>query len=120
MSFPVLTPTGLPRGYDAVSAQTVRTPNVEGLTVVFRRPAAELDGVGLELYQAEGQTLPPPTGAGQQEVRVRAVVGRWWPDGHRLEWLEGGIYRSLVGPSFDLTTMLGIADSLRPTRGVTR
>jgi hypothetical protein len=41
-------------------------------------------------------------------------VGRWSPDDHLLEWVEGGVYRSLSGAAFDLTTIAQIAESLRP------
>ncbi|HEX9312595.1 MAG TPA: hypothetical protein VGA30_07205, partial [Actinomycetota bacterium] len=81
---------------------------------VFRRPAAQLDGVGLMLVQATGQTLPPP-----EEPQVEAVaiapglVGRWSPGRHLLEWVDAGVYRSLSAPALDLPTLLRVARSLR-------
>ena len=111
--FRVLMPGSLPAGYRAVAAETIRGGGTNGITVVFRRPAAELDGVGLRLYQATGQTLPPPTGPDQQVVHVRGVLGRWSPQEHVLEWIEGNVYRSLTGPSFDIPALLAVADSLR-------
>jgi len=115
--FPVLLPDRLPTGYRAAAAETVRTPDVEGLTVVFRRPGAELDGVGLRLYQAAGQSLPPPSSADERLVGVRGATGRWSPQEHQLEWVEAGVYRSLAGPSFDLGGMLRVAGSLLPAGG---
>jgi hypothetical protein len=120
--FLVLVPGWLPAGYRAAAASVVSGPVVApalppapatGVTLVYRQPAAELDGVGIRLYEAAGQPLPPPTGAGEEQVRVRGSLGRWSPDDHTLEWVEGGAYRSLTGPSFDLTTMLRVAASLR-------
>jgi hypothetical protein len=84
--------------------------------LAFRRPAAELDGFGLRLYQASGQSLPPPTGADQQVVMVGGQVGRWSPQDHLLEWMDGSIYRSLQGPEFDLGTLVHVAESLRRPR----
>ena len=120
--FRVLVPGWLPDGYRAAAAETVSGPATgaggsagpaTGVTLVFRRPAAELDGLGLRWYQAEGQPFPPPTGAGEEQVLVRGLVGRWSPEEHTLEWVEGGVYRSLTGPGFDLSTMLRVAAAMR-------
>lgn len=117
VSFPVLVPRYLPPGYRAAAAVAVRTRVTEGVTVAFRRPGAELDGFGLRLYQASGQSLPPATGADQQVVMVGRHAGRWSPQDHLLEWMDGSIYRSLQGPEFDLGTLVHVAESLR-RRGV--
>jgi hypothetical protein len=111
--FPLLVPTYLPTGYAPVAAQTARTDRSTGVTLVYRRPAAELDGVGLILYQADGQNLAPPSSPDEQAVTVGAVTGRWSPDQHLLEWLDQGVYRSLSGPAFDLSVLLKVAGSLR-------
>jgi hypothetical protein len=114
--FPVLIPSYLPPGYRVGPAQIVRTKGAAGIMLAFRRPAAELDGFGLRLYQASGQSLPPPTGADQQVVMVGGQVGRWSPQDHLLEWMDGSIYRSLQGPEFDLGTLVHVAESLRRPR----
>jgi hypothetical protein len=115
--FSILSPSYLPPGYRAAAAEIVRTRSTAGITLVFRRPAAELDGFGLHLFQARGQSLPPPNGADQQMVMVGGQLGRWSPQDHLLEWIEGSIYRSLQGPEFDLGTLVHVAESLRrPTR----
>jgi hypothetical protein len=111
--FPLVVPTYLPPGYRQVAAQTARTDRSTGVTFVFRRPAAELDGVGLILYQADGQTLAPPSSPDEQAVSVGGVTGRWSPDQHLLEWVDHGVYRSLSGPTFDLAVLLKVAGSLR-------
>jgi hypothetical protein len=87
------------------------------VTVAYRRPAAELDGVGLVLYQASGEFLPPPTDDDQFQVRLRGTVARWSPREHRLEWVEAGVYRSITGPGFDLGSLARVADALRPEEG---
>jgi hypothetical protein len=115
--FVTLAPTGLPDGYLPAGAQAFTAPGVRGVTVVYRRPAAELDGVGLALYQASGEVLPPPTDDDQFQVRLRGTIARWSPREHRLEWVEAGVYRSLTGPGFDLGSLVGVADSLRPEGG---
>jgi hypothetical protein len=137
VSFSVVKPTYLPPGYRAAAAVVLEGPDVgddgqptraiEGITAAFRRPAAELDGFGLRLYQASGQSLPPATGADQQVVMVGRRVGRWSPQDHLLEWMDGSIYLSLQGPEFDLATLVHVAESLgiradvggapTPTRG---
>jgi hypothetical protein len=112
--FPVLVPATLPSGYRAMSAQTVHGRSGDGVAIAFRRPAAEMDGVGLLLYQATGQTLPPPNSADAEAVMVGHSVARWSPDEHLLEWLDGDVYRSLTGPAFSLGELVRIAGSLRP------
>jgi hypothetical protein len=115
--FDALRPGWLPAGYRAAGAQTLTAPGVRGVTVVYRRPAAELDGVGLALYQAAGETLPPPTESDVFEVRVEGTAARWAPQDHRLEWVQSGVYRSLTGPAFDLGSLVRVADSLQPVEG---
>jgi hypothetical protein len=114
VSFSVMKPSYLPSGYRAAAAVVVRTKTIEGITVAYRRPGAELDGFGLRLYQAKGQSLPPATGADQQVVMVGRRVGRWSPQDHLLEWMDGSIYLSLQGPEFDLGTLVHVAESLAP------
>jgi hypothetical protein len=118
LGFRAMVPSALPAGYRPVSATTVSTPTSEGITIVYRRPAAELGGPGLRLYQSTGESLPPPTGADEQVVRVGETMGRWSPEARTLDWVDDqGVYRSLSGPSFDLTTLLKVAASLRPAEG---
>jgi hypothetical protein len=111
--FSLLGPTFLPSGYRQAGAQTVTIGEMTGVSVAYRRPGAELDGVGLVVYQATGAVLPPPDSPGAQSVKVRGVDGRWSPDEHLLEWVQGGIYRSLTGPSLYLPTLLRVAEGLR-------
>jgi hypothetical protein len=115
--FDLFLPSFLPQGYLAVSAVTVRTATGTSVTIVYRQSAAELGGQ-LRLHQATGQSLPPPTGADEQIVRVGTSMGRWSPEAHVLDWVdEDGIYRSISGPGLDLTTLLQVAVSLRPAEG---
>jgi hypothetical protein len=116
VQFRALLPAWLPPGFREVAAEVVRTPQVRGVAVAFRRPAAELDGVGLLLYQANGQSLPPPSEGEQQALPVAGAPGRWSPSAHLLEWTSGGVYRSLNGPGLQLGTLLRVAASLRPVR----
>lgn len=115
--FEVLVPGFVPPGYPAspATATLVQSGTTVGVTLVYRRPAAELDGVGLLIHQATGQDLAPPGGVGQQVVAVGAGVARWSPESHLLEWKQGDVYRSVSGPAFDLTTLLSVARSLEPT-----
>ena len=118
--FIVLLPQeGRPTGYQAVAGQAFRGTGRKGVAVAFRRPAAELDGVGLLLYEALGQPMPPPTRGDVQAVEVRGVMGRWSPGEHELEWIEGGVYVSLSGPSFGLTELLEVADAMVADRSGT-
>ncbi|MFN2544578.1 MAG: hypothetical protein ABR600_08430 [Actinomycetota bacterium] len=112
--FGVLLPRTLPPGYGPASAQAIDTPALRAVTLVYRRPAAELDGVGVRLYEAEGGSLPPPQSVAEEAVPVGDAIGRWSADDHVLEWVSRGIYVSLSSPAFDLSTMLRIARSVQP------
>jgi len=110
--FPVMFPRLLPSGYRASAAELEQAEGTKGITIVFRRPAAEL-GTGLLLFEASGQPLPPATGADQQVVSLRGTLARWSPGEGRLEWIENGIYLSITGSSFGLPDLMSIAGSLR-------
>ena len=106
-------PAFLPTGYLRVAVQTATSGKSTGVTFVYRRPAAELDGVGLVVYQASGQDLAPPNSPDDLTVMVGHSVARWSPEDHLLEWMDGRIYRSITGPSFGLATIVRVASSLR-------
>jgi hypothetical protein len=109
----VLVPGFLPEGHRPAAAAVGRSKVATAVTIVYRRPGAELDGEGVRLHQAIGETLAPPSEGGELAVPVGDSVGRWSPEDHRLEWLDGDVYRSLSGRGFDLATLLRIATSLR-------
>jgi hypothetical protein len=111
--FALLAPTYLPPGYRKAAEQTETVGELTGVSVAYRRPGAELDGVGLVIYQAKGAVLPPPDSPDAESVRIRGVDGRWTPDEHLLEWVEAGVYRSIGGPSVDLDTAMRVAAGLR-------
>jgi hypothetical protein len=112
--FSAAMPTYLPFGYRPSSARLARTSSGSTLTVVFRRPAAELGGAGLLFTQGVGQTLAPPAEVGALAVRVDDAIGRWSPQRHLLEWMDGDAYRSLSSSSLELSSLLRVADSLQP------
>ena len=116
-TFQVLVPERLPPGYRAAAAESITRPGVRGITLVYRRPAAELDGVGLMLHQAVGEGLSPPQDVSEVAVSVSGLEGRWSPERHLLEWVDHGVYRSLSGPALDLSTLLRVAESLGRPRG---
>lgn len=105
-----LLPSDLPAEYRLTAA----TIDPSGVTFSFRRPGTELDGGGLRLFQAAGVGLPPPMEAEVAAVRVRGVNGRYSPARGELEWVEGGVYRSLGGGALDLRGLLRVAESLGP------
>jgi hypothetical protein len=111
--FALQRPSFLPVGYRRVAGQTAISGKSTGVTIVYRRPAAELDGVGLVLYQATGQELAPPDSPDELAVMVGQNVGRWSPEQHLLEWMDGRLYRSITAPGFGLATILRVAESLR-------
>lgn len=109
----ILLPTLFPQGYGPGLVHLVRASGRTGVTMFFRRPGTELDGVGIRLHQADDEPLPPPIDPDVLAVRVRGVTGRYSPLRAELEWVEDGVYRSLRGTALDLPGLLQVADSLR-------
>jgi hypothetical protein len=112
--FDVRLPDDLPDAYRATSARLIRTPGERTITIIYRRPAAELGGAGLILTQAQGQTVAPPTEAGVVAIAVGDAIGRWTPTQHLLEWMDDGVYRAVSSSTLDLGTLVRVARSLRP------
>jgi hypothetical protein len=108
-----LVPSRLPNGYRHWAAEL---PDGGGVTMHFRRPTVELDGTGIRIHQVVGKPMAPPLDPDVQAVRVRGVIGRYSPARAELEWVEEGVYRSVSGPSMDLAGLLGVAESLEPSR----
>jgi hypothetical protein len=116
-AFPeLLLPERLPPGYRLWTLHVLRAEGGTGVTAFFRRPGAELDGVGIRLHQAAGSTLAPPLERGALRVRIRGVTGRYSPERGELEWVEGGVYRSLGGTALDLAGLIKVAESLEEAR----
>ncbi len=103
----------LPRGYRAVGAELTTVGGVPTVSIAFRHAVAEPDGEGLRLTVAPAAALPPPTDPAEVEVAVGASAGRWSPDRHVLEWVDGGLFLSLSGPDFDLSSLVAIAASIQ-------
>jgi hypothetical protein len=109
----LLLPRYLPPAYRLGPVHVVRIAGRTGVTLFFRRPGTELDGVGIRFHQAAGEPLPPPVDPDVLAVRVRGVTGRYSPLRAELEWVEDGVYRSVRGTALDLTGLLRVAESLR-------
>jgi hypothetical protein len=108
----LLLPRALPAGFRPWVAQVMRQGPRTAVSVYFRRPGTELDGVGIVLHQAPNTPLPPPMDPDVFAVRVRGTLGRYSPVRGELEWVEDGVYRSLGGSALDLAELLGVARSL--------
>jgi hypothetical protein len=108
-----LLPRYLPPGYRPGPVHLAQVAGRTGVTVFFRRPATEVDGVGIRLHQALGEPLPPPVDPDVLAVRVRGLTGRYSPLRAELEWVEEGVYRSVRGTALDVSGLLRVAESLR-------
>lgn len=112
-AFPSLAlPRWLPPEYRLWTLHLFRGGEGDAVTAYFRRAGGEPDDVGIRLHQAEGAGLPPPTDPGALAVRIGDEVGRYSPIRGELEWIEGGVYRSLRAEGLDLDHLVAIAGSL--------
>ena len=105
-------PSSLPPSYELWTIHLVRQGEATGAAVYFRRPGAELDGVGIRYYQAPGDGLAPPLDPDVARVRLGDAVARYSPTRGELEWVTDGAYRSLTAPTLDLATLLRVAGSV--------
>jgi hypothetical protein len=109
-------PAYLPEGYDpaAPSGGLIYRSRAGSKTVIvyYRQPEAEFDGVGIRITTTHATYLPPSS-ENFEAVRVNGVVGRYSTERHELEWIRSGTYYAVAAPSFDLATVLRVAESLR-------
>jgi Putative zinc-finger len=105
-------PSSLPQSYELWTIHLVRQGQATGAAVYFRRPGAELDGVGIRYYQAPGDGLAPPLDPDVARVRLGDAVARYSPTRGELEWVIDGTYRSITAPTLDLATLLRVARSV--------
>jgi len=113
----VVEPALLPAGYEpsAPSAAVVSQGRGSNRTVVlyYRNSEAEFDGSGIRITQSRDATLPPSSELFVTDIDINGVRARWSSERGELEWLQGGIYRAVRAPSFDLSVVIGIAEGLR-------
>ncbi|HJR44499.1 MAG TPA: zf-HC2 domain-containing protein [Actinomycetota bacterium] len=113
ISFALL-PSRLPPGYRMLSATLRRIPaDGDELAVVYSGSQSAPEGALIRLFQSVRIGQLPPSSEDLVAVDVGGSPGRWSIERGELEWIDGGIYRSIAAPSFDLATLLGIAGSLR-------
>lgn len=107
-------PRSLPDGYRSVGA--TRSASERGgstLTVFYRRAQSDIDDIGITLVRTRPVDRLAPPSTEFVEVDVGGVPGRWSAERGELEWLRGSSYWAISAPSFDLTTILELAESLR-------
>jgi Putative zinc-finger len=111
--FPIELPTALPAGFGLASVELVDAGYGAGVTLYLRDQDADA-GIGtIRLHLEAASSLPPATSAAQSTVDVGGVRGRFTPDRSQLEWIDGGLYRSLDAPGLGLEELLAIATSIR-------
>ncbi|HET7928150.1 MAG TPA: zf-HC2 domain-containing protein [Actinomycetota bacterium] len=110
--FPIELPTALPAGFGLASVELVDAGYGAGVTLYLRDRDADA-GIGtIRLHLEAATALPPATSAAQSTVDVGGARGRFTPDRSQLEWIDGGLYRSLDAPGLALDELLAIATSI--------
>jgi hypothetical protein len=109
-----LKPSSLPGGYGLRTSLLTRSREGRStLTTYYRSDESEFDGFGVRITQSRPVRLLLPSSRDFSRVRVNGADGRWSAESGELEWLDGTTYRSVAVPSFDLSTALSIARSMR-------
>ncbi|HEX6231213.1 MAG TPA: zf-HC2 domain-containing protein [Actinomycetota bacterium] len=114
--FPIPLPTALPAGVTLASVEVVRIEGWTGVDVYLRDAEVDVGTGPIRLHVEPGAELPPATAARQATVTVGGVDGRWTPGRDRLEWVVGGVYRSLDAPGLGLEELLAVAASIPEAR----
>ena len=117
VAFDVELPRHLPPGFGFASAELVDTGTGLGVTLYLRSKDADA-GIGtIRLHLEAAAQLPPATSATQVVVDVGDARGRFTPDRAQLEWVDGGLYRSLDAPGLSLEQLVAIAASIGADTG---
>jgi outer membrane lipoprotein-sorting protein len=110
--FPIELPTALPDGFSLASVELVDAGYGDGVTLYFRDRDTDA-GIGtIRLHLEPATQLPPATSATQATVDFAGAQARFTPDRSQLEWVDGGLYRSLDAPGLELGALLAIASSI--------
>jgi outer membrane lipoprotein-sorting protein len=110
--FPIELPSDLPAGFGLASVELVDAGYGAGVTLYLRDEDADA-GIGtIRLHLEAASELPPATSADQSSVDIGVLPGRFTPDRSQLEWIDGGLYRSLDAPGLALDELLAIAISI--------
>jgi hypothetical protein len=99
----------VPRGGGGFAAPAVR---VDDRTV--SQVASGAGDRGFVLVQAPAAHLPPPSDGDEVGVTVRGRPGRYSYGLGQLDWIEGGVARSLRSGTLTLAELVGVADRLEP------
>lgn len=107
-------PTELPDGYRP-SAAVLSESETSGksITVYYRGLEAEYGGDGIRVSHSPNIKTLVPTSETSQLYDLDGLQARWLLNRGQLEWIDGGVYRSVTVPSGDLSTAYSIARSLR-------
>lgn len=109
-----LAPSFVPRGYRLTSALLAEGRDGRStLTTYYRGSEADYSGIGVRIVQSRPVRFLSPSSRDFARVTIGGIVGRWAPELGQLEMIDSGTYRSITVPSFELTTAVAIARSLR-------
>jgi Putative zinc-finger len=110
--FAVALPASLPQGFGLASVELVDAGHGVGVTVYLRDRDGDA-GIGtIRLHLEPATSLPPASSANQSGVDIGGTPGRYTPDRSQLEWVDGGLYRSLDAPGLSLQGLLAVAGSI--------
>jgi hypothetical protein len=110
--FPIALPASLPQGFGLASVELVDAGYGLGVTLYLRDRDADA-GIGtIRLHLEPANALPPASSADQSAVDIGGVSGRYTPDRSQLEWIDGGLYRSLDAPGLSPEDLLAVARSI--------
>ncbi len=111
VGFAIGVPPALPERFALASVELVRTGGVTGVTIYLRDADVDVGAGTIRLHLEPATSLPPAIATRPVGVDVAGVEGRWTAEPSMLEWIDGGVYRSLTGPGFELEELLRIATS---------
>jgi outer membrane lipoprotein-sorting protein len=109
----VRTPSYMPEGYTARAAYKSKRSTGRSATVYYRGAESEWDGLGIRITQESGVDLLPPSPEEGVSLTSGGLDVRWFPERNEIDWISGGVYRSIAAPSFSRSTLLRIVHGLK-------
>jgi outer membrane lipoprotein-sorting protein len=106
-------PSYLPDGYGAEAMLLTRSARGDKLVAYYRRSLTEYEASTIRITHDASVSELPPSSEEFVNVRLNGTLARWSVERSELEWIDGGVYRAVAVPGWDIDTAILIAESLR-------
>ena len=111
-SFEFDLPQELPGDYVLASVERTVVGGVDSVALELRQRDSDLGAGPIRIHLEAAGVLPASVATDHETVRIGGLDARWTPSQGRLEWIAGGVYRSIDGPDAGREILAAIASSV--------